>query len=68
MAIPAFPLVVFAHMDRVSPGYGIKPELKTALSGAMAQRSGSDDVAGVCAILEGIRTVKEQNIPTAASK
>jgi tripeptide aminopeptidase len=58
------PLLFSAHMDRVSPGYGIKPRVENGIIRSDGTTIlAADDVAGVCAILEGIRTVKEQNIP-----
>ena len=61
---PSSPLLFSAHMDRVSPGYGIKPRVENGIIRSDGTTIlAADDVAGVCAILEGIRTVKEQNIP-----
>ena len=58
------PLLFCAHMDRVQPGLGIKPQI----SDGVIKSDGStilaaDDVAGICAILEGIRIIQEKRIP-----
>jgi len=53
-----------AHMDTVSPGKGIKPKV---LDGYVITDGttilGADDKAGIAAILEAVRVLKEQNIP-----
>lgn len=61
---PNLPALLFsAHMDRVSPGYGIKPRVENGIIKSDGTTIlAADDVAGICAILEGIRTIKEQNI------
>lgn len=56
-------LLFSAHMDRVAPGDGIKP----VIDGGIIKSDGTtilaaDDVAGIVAILEGLRTAKEQKI------
>ena len=58
------PLLFCAHMDRVHPGFGIQPQLK----GGLITSDGTtilaaDDVAGIVAILEAVRIMKEQEIP-----
>jgi len=61
---PDLPTLLFAaHMDRVSPGRGIKPivEEGTIRSDGTTILA-ADDVAGICAILEGIRAVREQGL------
>ncbi len=62
---PNRPALLFcAHMDRVSPGYGIKPHVDNGIIRSDGTTIlAADDVAGICAILEGIRTIQEQNIP-----
>lgn len=53
------------HMDTVTPGKGIKPVVKD--DGYVYSDGttilGSDDKAGIAALLEGIRVLKEMNIP-----
>jgi tripeptide aminopeptidase len=56
-------LLLSAHMDTVEPGRGVKP----LIDGEVVRSSGdtvlgSDDKAGVVAILEVLRLIKEQNI------
>jgi tripeptide aminopeptidase len=62
---PNLPALLFsAHMDRVSPGYGIKPIVEDGrIRSDGTTILAADDVAGICAILEGIRIIQEQNIP-----
>lgn len=56
-------LLFTCHMDTVAPGNGIKPGLDEDgyLKSDGTTILGSDDKAGIAAILEGLRTVKEQN-------
>lgn len=52
-----------SHMDTVVPGNGIKPSIKdgyVVTDGTTIL--GADDKAGLAAMLEAIKTVKEQNI------
>lgn len=54
-----------SHMDTVSPGEGVKPiidEENGIIKSDGTTVLGSDDKAGICAILEGIRVIKENNI------
>lgn len=62
---PNLPALLFsAHMDRVAPGCGITPIVENGIIRSDGTTIlAADDVAGICAILEGIRTIKEQNIP-----
>ncbi len=60
------PTIYFtSHMDTVTPGKGIKPIVKE--DGYVYSDGttilGSDDKAGIAALLEGIRLLKENNIP-----
>ncbi|MGM7721272.1 M20/M25/M40 family metallo-hydrolase [Metabacillus sp. Hm71] len=53
-----------SHMDTVVPGKGIKPSIKdgyVVTDGTTIL--GADDKAGLAAMLEAIKTLKEQNIP-----
>lgn len=57
-------LLFCAHMDRVEPGRGIKPIIEDG----MIKSDGTtilaaDDVAGIAAILEAVRSAQEQDIP-----
>lgn len=62
---PDRPALLFcAHMDRVSPGYGIKPRVEEGtIRSDGTTILAADDVAGVCAIFEGIRAIREKSIP-----
>ena len=56
------PTIYFTcHMDTVTPGKGIKPSVKDGYVVSDGTTIlGSDDKAGIAAILEGLRTLKEQ--------
>ena len=54
-----------SHMDTVSPGIGIKPIIDEEAGIIKSDGTtvlGSDDKAGIAAILEGLRYIKENNI------
>ena len=54
-----------SHMDTVSPSIGVKPIIDEANGIIKSDGTtvlGSDDKAGIAAILEALRTVKENNI------
>ncbi|RDY23609.1 M20/M25/M40 family metallo-hydrolase [Romboutsia maritimum] len=54
-----------SHMDTVSPGINVKPivdETKGIITSDGTTVLGSDDKAGIAAILEGLRTIKEKDI------
>ncbi|MCC0647119.1 M20/M25/M40 family metallo-hydrolase [Clostridioides sp. ZZV15-6598] len=54
-----------SHMDTVTPGIGVKPivdEVNGIIKSDGTTILGSDDKAGIAAILEGLRQVKENNI------
>ena len=58
-------LLFSSHMDTVSPGIGVKPivdEANGIIKSDGTTVLGSDDKAGIAAILEGMRTIKENNI------
>ncbi len=58
------PTILFScHMDTVTPGEGIKPIIKDGVIYSDGTTIlGGDDKAGIAAILEGIKFVKENNI------
>ncbi|ABW20185.1 M20/M25/M40 family metallo-hydrolase [Alkaliphilus oremlandii] len=58
------PTILFSsHMDTVTPGEGIKPVIKDGVIYSDGTTIlGGDDKAGIAAILEGLRHVKESNI------
>ena len=52
-----------AHMDTVVPGENIKPQIRDGyIYSDGTTILGSDDKAGIAAILEAIRHIKENNI------
>lgn len=58
-------LLFTCHMDTVTPGNGIKPQLDEDgyIRSDGTTILGADDKAGIAAMLEAIRVLKEQNIP-----
>lgn len=58
-------LLFTCHMDTVTPGKGIKPELGDDgyIRSDGTTILGADDKAGIAALLEMIRVIKENNIP-----
>ncbi len=57
-------LLFSSHMDTVVPGQGIKPSIKDGYVVSDGTTIlGADDKAGIAAIFEGIRTLKENNLP-----
>lgn len=59
------PTIYFtSHMDTVTPGKGVKPIIKdNTIYSDGTTILGSDDKAGLAAILEGIRVLQEQKLP-----
>ncbi|MBD2847316.1 M20/M25/M40 family metallo-hydrolase [Paenibacillus sp. IB182496] len=60
------PCIFFtSHMDTVSPGCGIKPQLDDDgyIRSDGTTILGSDDKAGIAAMLEAIRVLKERKLP-----
>jgi len=58
-------LLFSSHMDTVSPGVGIKPIIDEANGIIKSDGTtvlGSDDKAGIAAVLESLRTIKENDI------
>ena len=63
---PGKKLLFTSHMDTVEPGISINPiidEVNQIIKSDGTTILGSDDKAGIAAILEAMRTLKEQNIP-----
>lgn len=57
------PIYFTSHMDTVVPGNGIKPSIKDGyIVSDGTTILGADDKAGLTAIMEAIRTLKENNI------
>ena len=63
--LPGVPAVVFAvHLDRVSPGLGIKPEVRDgAIYSDGTTILAGDDLAGVVQMLEAVRVLQEAKTP-----
>jgi len=56
-------LLLSAHMDTVEPGCGIKPRVEDGVIRSSGDTVlGADDKAGIVAILEALRLVKENDI------
>ncbi len=53
-----------SHMDTVSPGVGIKPQIKDGVIYSDGTTIlGGDDKAGIASIMEALQVIKEENIP-----
>jgi len=61
----ADPIFFTCHMDTVAPGNGIKPRLDTDgyIRSDGTTILGSDDKAGLAALFEALRVIKEQQLP-----
>ncbi|WP_434750488.1 M20/M25/M40 family metallo-hydrolase [Paenibacillus amylolyticus] len=59
------PMLFTCHMDTVTPGQGIKPELSEDgwIRSDGTTILGADDKAGIAALFEAIRVIQENNIP-----
>ena len=56
-------LLLCAHMDRVTPGMGIKPVVENGVIKSAGETIlAADDLAGVAAILEALTVVKEEGL------
>lgn len=56
-------LLLSAHMDTVKPGKGIRPKRDNGVIRSAGDTIlGSDDKAGIVAILEALRVIKENNL------
>ena len=56
-------IMLCAHMDTVEPGIGVKPVIRDGVICSEGETIlGSDDKAGIAAILEAILQIKENNI------
>jgi tripeptide aminopeptidase len=61
---PGEPLLFSCHMDRVVPGVGVKPRIEGGFIVSDGTTVlGADDAAGLAAVLEGVTTLRECNIP-----
>lgn len=61
---PGGPLLFSCHMDRVVPGFGVKPRIdgEFVVSDGTTVL-GADDAAGLAAILEALTAVREHSLP-----
>ena len=58
------PIAFMVHMDTVTPGNGVKPHIEDGYVYSDGTTIlGSDDKAGISAIIEAVRHIKEENIP-----
>lgn len=58
------PILFSCHLDTVSPGRGIKPEIRDGVIYSDGTTIlAADDKAGSAALIEALRTIKENNIP-----
>lgn len=56
-------LMMTAHMDRVTPGFGIKPQIRDGFVYSDGTTIlGADDAAGCAAILEGVNSALEKGV------
>lgn len=61
---PGEPLLFSCHMDRVTPGFGVKPRIEgDAIVSDGTTILGADDAAGLAAILEAVQVIRERNLP-----
>jgi len=57
------PILFSAHMDTVKPGIGVKPIIKDGVIYSDGTTVlGGDDKSGIAAVVEALRTVKEENL------
>ena len=57
------PILFSCHMDTVSPGKGIKPQIKDGIiSSDGSTILGADDKAGIAAVVEALQIIKDENI------
>ncbi|MBQ7840890.1 MAG: M20/M25/M40 family metallo-hydrolase [Lachnospiraceae bacterium] len=63
--LPGAPLLFSAHMDTVTPGKGKQAVLGEdgRITGAGDTVLGADDLSGITAIIEAVRTIEEKHIP-----
>lgn len=63
-SVAGVPAIAFAaHLDRVSPGLGIKPQIRDEIIYSDGSTIlAADDLAGVVQMLEAVRILREQNI------
>jgi len=58
------PILFSAHMDTVTPGIGIEPYIEDGYVKSKGNTIlGGDDKAGIVAIMEALKVIKEKNLP-----
>lgn len=58
------PIILCAHMDTVVPGICVEPIIEDGMIRSKGNTVlGGDDKSGICAIVETLRTIVEQNLP-----
>jgi tripeptide aminopeptidase len=61
---PGLPIALSAHFDTVQPGEGIQPVIRDGVIWSAGDTIlGSDDKAGIAAILEALQIIKEAGLP-----
>lgn len=56
-------VVLSCHMDTVTPGVGIEPVIEDGIIRSKGNTIlGGDDKSGIAAIMEAVRTIKEENL------
>lgn len=62
--IPGPALLFCTHMDTVQPGTGVKPRVEGhSIHSGGDTILGADDKAGIAAVLEAVRVIKDRNLP-----
>lgn len=57
------PILFSAHMDTVTPGNGVNPVIKNGVISSSGDTIlGGDDKSGIAAVLEAIKTIKENDL------
>jgi tripeptide aminopeptidase len=61
---PGLPIALSAHFDTVQPGEGIEPVIENGIVRSAGDTIlGSDDKAGIAAILEALQVIREAGLP-----
>ena len=61
---PGLPIALSAHFDTVQPGEGIEPVIEGGIVRSAGDTIlGSDDKAGIAAILEALQVIREAGLP-----
>ncbi|HYG60582.1 MAG TPA: M20/M25/M40 family metallo-hydrolase [Symbiobacteriaceae bacterium] len=61
---PGEAILFSSHMDRVTPGLGVKPRIEgDAIVSDGTTILGADDAAGLAAVIEAVQVLQEHNLP-----